>query len=96
MVLIALVGILVCTETFALGIVVVICGAACPSVTLDAEMVVALACQFTPARPRLKYSLGERYAGGDAVFHHLFDGNVLILVYIFLIGRVPLHLCMRR
>ena len=90
MVFVALVGIVVGTETFTLGIVVVIGGATSPSMTLDAKVVVALAGELTPTRPRLEHSLGKGYAGWDMIFQHLLDGDVLILVNICLIGRIPL------
>lgn len=93
MILVALVGIFVGTETFALGIVVVIGGAACPAMTLDAKVIVALAGELAPARPRLKHALSKGDACGYAVFLHLLDGEILILVDVFLIGGVPFHLC---
>ena len=85
MILVALVGIVVGTESFTLGIVVVIGGAACPSRAFDAEMVVALSGELAATRPRLKHALSKGNACGYVVFEHLFDSEILILVDVLLI-----------
>ena len=93
MVLVAFEHIVVSPEALVALVVVVVGFPSCPSVALDTEMVVALSRQFTIACGRLQYALCQCDAGRDAVLLHLFDGQVLVAVKIFLKTRVPLHLC---
>ena len=86
---IAVQRIVVGTEALAELIVVVVDLAPCPSVTLDAEMVVALARQLALPCPRLQHALRQRDAGRDAILQHLPDGYILVAVKVGLIGFVP-------
>lgn len=88
-VLVALLSIVVGTETLAHGIIVMIYRAPRPAVTLYAEVVVALEGQLAEARSALQYALGKGDTRRNAILEHLLDGKVLILVYIILISRVP-------
>ena len=89
MILIRLVGIVIGTETLVPLIVIVIDASTAPTVTFDSEVVIPLACQFTPTCPTLEKSLGQGDRCRDMVTLHLFDGDILILVDILLIGLVP-------
>src|SRR5574344_1593504 len=96
MVLITVINIVISTETFIALIIIVISGTTSPTVTLNAKMVITLTSQFTITCTRLQHSLCQRDTGGNAMFLHLFDGEILVAVEIFLIACVPLDLCHRR
>ena len=77
------------TKALVAGVVVIIHLPPPPTVALDAEMVVALAGQTATPCPALQQPLCQRDAGRDAVFVHLVDGQVGILLDILVIGGVP-------
>ena len=96
MVLIAVPDGMVGAETLTRAVVIVIHSSSRPSVTLDAEMVVRLACQFALSCPTLKNTLGECDTGRNMIFLHLLDSQGAIAVEILLIGSVTLHLSRQR
>ena len=89
MVDIAVERIVIGAEALITLIIVVIDPTSCPTITLDAEVVVALTCQFAIAGTRLQHALRQRDAGRNAVLLHLTDGNILVIVEIVLICFVP-------
>ena len=80
-------------ETFITGIIIVVCSGTEPVVAFDAEMVVALDREVAPSGVALEQALCQCDAGGDVVFQHFGNGQVLILVDVGLINSIPLHLC---
>ena len=96
MILIRVEDTLVDAEALAALIVIMISTTTIPvAMTLDAEMVISLPCQFTLTSPTLEESLSQGDRSWDMVTQHLFDGDVLILVDILLIGLTPTHLSMQ-
>ena len=69
-----------------------ISGGPCPVVALDAEVVITLDGQVAQSGAALKEPLCQCDAGRDAVFDHLLDGQVLVLVDILLVLGVLLYL----
>ena len=55
---------------------------------LDAEVVVGLRCQSAPTRIAFQQTLCQRDARRDVVELHLFDGPVLVFVYVRPIGLI--------
>jgi hypothetical protein len=94
-VLITLVGTVVSPKALAKLIVVMIRLSSCPSMTLDAKMVVGLSRQFAASSPRFQHTLRQRDAGGNMVFKHLLDGYILVGVKIILKALVPHSLLCR-
>ena len=74
------VRVVVHAETLACLVIVVVHLAPSPSVTFYSEVVVASYGKFALSSPALKQSLCQRDACRDFVFHHLFDGQILVLV----------------
>ena len=95
-ILIALFGVVVGTETLTDVVVVLAHCASRPSVAFNAEVVVALRCERTESCTALKGTLCQRNACRDTVAKHLFDGQILVLVEILLISLVPPHLPLQR
>jgi hypothetical protein len=82
MVLVALLGTVIGTEALARRIVISIDGPSFPSVTLDAEMVVAYRSKAALPCPALKKPLSKRDASRNTITPHLLYSQILILVYI--------------
>ena len=91
---IRLLGMLVGSETFATGIVVVTDGLSLPIASaLDSEMVVRLAGKRALPCPRLQQALCQSNAGRDMVLLHLIDRQVAILldvVFVLLVAGLCL------
>ena len=96
MVLKTLECIIVSTETFLRKIIVVIDRATRPSMTFNAEMVVSPASQLTGTCTAFKDALSKRDTRRHAIADHFLNGQILILVDIALIFRVPFHLRVSR
>ena len=96
MVLKTLECIIVGAETFLRKVIVVIDRATRPSMTFDAEMVVSPASQFTGTRTAFKDALSKRNTCRHTIADHFLNGQILILVDIALIFRVPFHLRVSR
>ena len=93
MVFVRIVGRIVDAEAIVALVVVVIGAATRPAVvTLYAEVVVAGSGELAAPCPTLKQSLSQSDGGRNVIALHLLDGNILILVYVLLIGRVPPNL----
>jgi hypothetical protein len=65
-----------------------------PTITLDAEMIIALNSQFTTTCTTFEQALCQRDRSWNTMALHLLDSNVLILVDILLINLIPSGLCM--
>ena len=93
MVFVRLVGAIIHTETVVLLVVVVISAASGPVVVaLNTEVVVAVACEFAATGTALKQSLSQSDGCRYVITLHLLDGDILVLVDILLVSRVPLYL----
>lgn len=94
MVLVALTGTTVGTETVVADVVIEIDRCTGPAVmTLDAEMVVTLAGKVTTPCPTLEQSLRQRDTGRYVVAIHLFNSHTAPLVNVLLVLCVPACLC---
>ena len=86
-VVVAVFGVVVHPEAFALGVVVMVGALSGPGrVALDAKVVVGFLGQLTHAVPTLQDALGQGDARGDAVTLHLLNGFVLPLLDVGLVG----------
>ena len=84
---------LVNPETLVCCIVILIHRGTSPLiVALYAKVVIALSGHSASACTTLQQSLSQRDRGRNVVLYHLLYGEILILVYVSLICRVPLHL----
>ena len=92
MVFIALPCVVVSSEAFACSIVIVISSATSPTMTFNAEVIVARTCQIASSSSTLKQALRQCYTGRNVIFKHLLYRQILILVNVCLVCRVPLNL----
>jgi len=93
MILVALQYIIVCPKAFVACVIVMVNASPCPAVTLDTKVIVALYRQLTSAGSTLKNSLSQSNTCRNVITQHLLYRKVFILVDVFLIYRVPTHLC---
>ena len=90
---VALISIVVGTETFSTLVVIMIRPAPRPSVTLDTKMIVRPKRQFTFTCSRLEHTLCQSDAGRDAILNHLLHSNLSPLIEIIFVGPVTFKLC---
>ena len=94
MVFVRLAGMLVGTETFIAGIVIMTYRTSAPTAaTLNTEVIITLACQLAVSGSAFKQSLCQSDACGNFVKLHLLHSQVTILIYIFYITCIP-SLCL--
>ena len=86
MVIVGLLGVLVCTETFVSFIIIMTDGLASPiTSTLDSEVVVRLASQCALSGSRLQLPLCQSDTGRDVILLHLLNGYVAVFLDVFFV-----------